>query len=184
MPKSTPIENVCCCCCCNAALLAGVRFLDLTDGITVEQRTTCNCVDACQDLRTSNYLVGFQIGGDATLYRCCRFSLESDVKAGIYGNAARNHFAYDSRYFQRYDESGCGAGSAAFVGEFGIRASYQVVGPWSIVAGYELLFIDGLALAYQQPSANTTPLLGPATTVQTGGDVFYQGATLGIECRY
>ena len=121
---------------------------------------------------------------DTTLLRCCeRFSLECILEAGIYGDAASNHFFYDSQYYGIHSHSGTRAGNVAFVGEIGLCASYQVAGAWSLVAGYELLCIDNVALAYEQPGVNTSPLAGAATAVRTGGDVFYYGAILGIEYR-
>ena len=168
--------------CPNLTLLAGVRYLQLTDEITVDQVTTNNLVHDEQQLKAYNGLIGFQIGADATLWSQGRFSLESDVRAGIYGDAARNHLSFASYNYSV--ETGTHAGSAAFVGEASVRASYKLTERWSFVAGYELLWLDDVALAYEQPSVNPSPLNGPATSVKLGGDVFYQGAIVGLEFRH
>jgi hypothetical protein len=38
-------------------------------------------------------------------------------------------------------------------------------------------------MASQQPIVNPPPLLGAVTTVATNGDVFYNGAFIGLEYR-
>jgi hypothetical protein len=43
--------------------------------------------------------------------------------------------------------------------------------------------LDGVALASQQAIVNAPPLAGPATNVATTGDVFYNGAFIGLEYR-
>jgi hypothetical protein len=53
----------------------------------------------------------------------------------------------------------------------------------SVGGGYQLLWLDGVALASQQPSVNPPPVLGPATSVATTGDLFYNGAFVGLEYR-
>jgi hypothetical protein len=188
----------------NVSLLAGVRYLGLyEDGLTIEQLATFSnpspalpsLIGDIQKFSVFNNLIGFQVGADATFLRWGRFSLEGNFKAGIYGDAASNRISYDyastSPLALYHFVSGTTGGSAAFVGELGIRETCQIVGGWSIFAGYDLLWIDGVALASQQAAANPSPnpspgntWFGPASNVQMGSSLFYQGATAGVEFRY
>ena len=169
----------------NACLtvLAGVRYLNLDDRILVSQLTTTGGFDAAQRLDGFNDLLGFQIGGDAVLVQRGRFSLDTALKAGIYNDNARNSFAYDSTALAEHKTSGDSASNVAFCGEIGITATYDLTERLSLRGGYELLWLDGVALASQQPILNPPPLLRTATSVGTSGDVFYNGAFIGLEYR-
>jgi hypothetical protein len=164
-------------------VLAGVRYLNLDDRILVSQLTTTGGIDATQRLDGFNDLLGFQIGGDAVLVQRGRFSLDTTLKAGIYGDNARNFFAYDSTALAMHKTNGDSARNAAFCGEIGITATYGLTKRLSFRGGYQLLWLDGVALASQQPILNPPPLLGAATSVGTNGDVFYNGAFIGLEYR-
>jgi hypothetical protein len=164
-------------------LLAGVRYLNLDDRILVSQLTTNNRFDATQRVDGVNDLLGFQIGGDAVLVQRGRFSLDTALKAGIYDDHTRNFFAYDSTGLAQHNTSGASARNAAFCGEIGITATYDLTERLSLRGGYELLWLDGVALASQQPILNPPALLGPPTSVGTNGDVFYNGGFIGLEYR-
>ena len=165
-------------------VLAGVRYLNLDDRILVNQLTVTGGFDAIQHLAALNDMVGFQIGGDAIVLRRGRFSLDTLLKAGIYDDLARNAFTYDSTALGLHAASGASANNLAFCGELGITLTYDLTERLSIRGGYQLLWLDGVALASQQPSVNPPPLLSPATTVATIGDLFYNGAFAGLEYRW
>jgi hypothetical protein len=165
------------------SVLAGVRYLQLDDRILVSQLTTVGGFDATQQLDGFSQMVGFQVGGDAVLLRRGGFSLDTSLKAGIYGDLARNAFTYDSTALAVHGASGASATNVAFCGEIGITATYDLTQQMSLRGGYQLLWLDGVALASQQPIVNPPPLLGAATTVATSGDVFYNGAFIGLEYR-
>jgi len=79
--------------------------------------------------------------------------------------------------------TGTSARSVAFCGEIGITAAYNLTDRLALRGGYQLLWLDGVALASQQPILNPPPLLSAATSVGTSGDVFYNGAFIGLEYR-
>ena len=163
-------------------LLAGFRYLSLNEGgILVTQQAPAYAVDAMQRVQAFNNLFGGQIGFDAALLRHGRFSLGTDLKAGVYGDAASNSFAYDSDYLDVHDRTGTSATNVAFVGEIGITAGLNSTNTCRS-GGYRCLWIDGVALASQQPAANPSPITGSATTITTG-DLFYNGAFAGLEYR-
>jgi hypothetical protein len=171
----------------NLTLLAGFRYMNLDDGgILIVQRDIPGTygVDARQQVEAFNELFGVQIGADAVLLRRNRFTISGDIKAGIFDDKARNRFSYDSNYFQIHALTGASAYNTAFAGEVGVKGAYEVNKHISIFGGYRLLWIDGVALAAQQSPANLAPISGPADTVVTTGDAFYNGAFAGLEfCR-
>ena len=123
--------------CPNLTLLAGVRYFQLTDEITVDQVAVNNSGYDQQQLKAYNGLIGFQLGADATLWSQGRFSLETGGRVGVYGDAARNHLSFAS--YNYIVQSGTNDGAAAFVTEASVRASYKLTDRWSVVAGYEFL---------------------------------------------
>ncbi|MGD0381956.1 MAG: BBP7 family outer membrane beta-barrel protein [Thermoguttaceae bacterium] len=166
------------------SLLAGVRYLNLDDRIQVNELTTVGGIDATQQLAGFNDLVGFQIGADAIVVRRGRFSVDTLLKAGVYDDLARNAFTYDSTVFGAHVATGASASNVAFCGEIGITLTYDLTERLSIRGGYQLLWLDGVALASQQPAVNPLPVFSPATTVATTGDVFYNGAFMGLEYHW
>jgi hypothetical protein len=164
-------------------VLAGFRYLDLDDRILVKELTVTAGADATQKLEGFNSLVGFQIGADASLWRRGSFSVDALVKAGIYDDLARNALTYDSTSLAVHSATGASADRAAFCGEIGITLNYELTQRLSVRGGYELLWLDGVALASQQLSINPPPILRPAAAVATGGDLFYNGAFVGLEYR-
>ena len=75
--------------------------------------------------------------------------------------------------------------AAAFVGELGLTASYDIRCNLSLRAGYQLLFLDGVALAADQVP-NTGDLIGNNNTpvnVHTGNSLFFHGLHVGLEYR-
>jgi hypothetical protein len=165
-------------------VLSGVRYLNMDDRILVNQLSATGGVDAAQQLAGLNDLIGFQIGADAIVVRRGRFSVDTLLKAGIYEDRAKNAFTYDSTSFGLHVASGASANNLAFCGEIGITLTYDLTERLSVRGGYQLLWLDGVALASQQPSVNMYPGSGPATAVATTGDLFYNGAFAGMEYRW
>ena len=145
-------------------LLAGVRYLDLDDHIEVRQ-LTFGGADPIQHLAGLNSMVGFQIGTDNVLLRRGGFSLDTGLKAGIYDNFARNRLSYDSPLFNLHAATGAAASHAAFCGEIALTLAYDLTEHLSVRGGYQLLWLDGVALASQQPAVNPRTTYGPATSV-------------------
>ncbi len=72
---------------------------------------------------------------------------------------------------------------AAFVGSLALTGKYAITANLSARAGYQLLWIDGVALAPDQ-IAVSNPDIVPAhsyATVSTSGSPFYHGAFVGLE---
>jgi hypothetical protein len=140
------------------------------------------------DIGARNDLYGFQLGADVLLWNAGRFSVETIGKIGIYGNHARHSIVLADPVGDPDATLGIGdrEDDLAWVGEAGITAGYAINCRWTARVGYQLLWIDGLALAPEQ-LGSTTALGGfdPArTTTNTSGDVLLHGLTMGLEVRW
>ncbi len=135
---------------------------------------------------TSNNMYGFQIGADGKLLQCGdRFSIDGFVKAGILGNNARfDWLAPDLEFVVRENDD-----NTAFLGQLALTGTYQLSRRWYIEAGYQLLWLEGVALAIEQVDNATVtsavPLPGSGVaTVDTSGSPFYHGALVSLEGRW
>jgi hypothetical protein len=126
---------------------------------------------------TDNHLYGGQIGGQLDL---CPFagplSISGVVKAGMYGNYADvelSQTGFVNISLPRSDDW-----NTAFVGELGVIATYPLNDRWSLRGGYQLLYIDGVALATDQPLFVISP------QVDTDSSVLYHGGLIGLELTW
>lgn len=69
--------------------------------------------------------------------------------------------------------------NTALLGEIGLFGVYQLTDAIAIRAGYQLMWLDGVALASEQ--VQTTNF---ATGTDVQGDVFFHGALIGVEARW
>lgn len=138
---------------------------------------------------TNNDLYGLQVGGDSILFGLCGpFRLEALGKAGIFWNravqASSNSYSGDPVVAYMLSNSRS-VSRAAFVGEIGATAVYDVFDWLSIRAGYAAFWLGGLATATNQFDDQCLCPLDPVrTAVDTAGGVFVHGLTLGLETRW
>lgn len=154
-------------------LLLGVRYMGLNENLAMNADFGGTAVTG--RVRTTNDLWGFQLGADATLWSRDRLTIEMLGKAGVFNNSIVSHTTIDADFADgRLDHT-------AFVGEVGLTGCYQLSRSWSLRAGYQVLWMEGVALAPDQvPGVNLTT---NEATVQTDGSPFYHGAFLGLELR-
>ncbi|MCI0331735.1 MAG: BBP7 family outer membrane beta-barrel protein [Planctomycetes bacterium] len=178
-----------CCCCCDCAghcrsieWLAGFRYLNFDEDFSISafdsaEGTTEYAVE------TDNHLYGAQVG---SRYRRCRgaWSWEATGKAGIYGNDMEQSQdpiidfpAFVFRPGRESDDT-----DVAFVGDLNFTAVYQLTDIWGLRMGYNLIWIEGVALAADQLDFTNTPDSG--TELEDGGGVFLHGVNVGAEARW
>jgi hypothetical protein len=180
---------VCCCCGCNCACvprsiewLTGFRYLsfDETFGISSfddAEGTTLYSVE------TDNHLYGGQVG---SRYRAChgRWSWEATGKAGLFANHMEQSQdpiidfpAFEFRDGQRGSDT-----DLAFVGDLNLTTIYQLNQVWAARLGYNLIWLEGVALAADQLDFTNTP--GSGSDLRDGGGVFLHGVSTGVEARW
>jgi hypothetical protein len=166
-------------------LLAGFRFVDFDETMAFNATVGGAAIPPIF-VRSFNDLYGFQLGSDITLWdRGGPFRLLETGKAGIYGNWACNR-ADDAGERPGYVDS-ASTGHAAFLGEIGVAATYQITSRLTARVGYQVTWLDGVALASQQeprldPAHDPTDFGKPS--VATGGTAFYHGVVGGFDFRF
>ncbi len=126
--------------------------------------------------RTNNFLYGFQLGAAPTLWGAGKpLRLEGMIKAGIYGNRARQSTFWaplDATVTENRDRP-------SFVGQLGLSVAWKLHRFFTVRGGYELMWMHGLALAPEQSVA--VDLAEPQAGIFTSGSALYQGAVATVE---
>jgi hypothetical protein len=171
--------------CRSVEWFAGFRYMYLGEDLDIStQRTVSSRLeDGNYNIRTTNSLFGAQLG--ARLRRMGpRFGWETTGKAGIFGNAAQeNQWATDFPNHTVRPTVSSSGGGVAFVGELGLSALYRLTDVWNLRAGYNVMWIEGLALAPDQLDFNfaSSP---SGNQLHNGGGMFLHGVNVGLEARW
>ncbi|RLS75496.1 MAG: hypothetical protein DWI03_11575 [Planctomycetota bacterium] len=167
--------------------LVGFRY------VGVEEQASIT-IDCCFDegvpvvipygVRTRNNLFGAQVG-NRSRWTWERWAFEGWAKAGLFGNAQEQSqdvlLDVNSPPPLRPALSSTG-GQVSFVGDINTSVIYRLTDVWGLRAGYNLIWIDGLALAPNQFDFSDTSLSG--SNLVSGGGIFMSGANLGLEARW
>ena len=131
------------------------------------------------DAHTHNFLYGAQVGVEPSFFGGeSALTLEGLAKAGVYANCSS----------QSASSPLLGEGAEAkrnrtvFVGELGLIVDYRFSQSFALRAGYELLWISGVALAPNQ--SPTTDLGVPLATLNASGSALYQGVMASLEFMF
>ena len=166
---------------------AGFRYLNISQRLGILAQAvafpSASLEEGTYDISTTNNLFGAQLG--ARLRRLWgRFGWEATGMAGVFGNAEQEtQSVTDFPNFPLRPTVSTSGGEVAFVGEINLSALYRLTDVWILKAGYNLMWIDGLALAPDQLDFNfaTSP---SGNQLQNGGAMFLQGVNVGLEARW
>jgi len=167
-------------CLLHGSYLAGFRYVSLQEQFNhATQAASGGSLN--YELETLNDAYGFQVGTD--LYVCVspRFKLGAEVKAGVYGNdtsATTNVTGFDGSNPITPLKEHESETDVAFVCEAGAIGSFRVTPRWTIRGGYQVLFLDGMALGRENFNI-TSPFSPRVAFVDNSSDILYHGATLG-----
>ncbi len=133
------------------------------------------------NIRSTNDLFGFQIGGDV-LQQYCNFNIGFHGKTGVYSNwVSQTSVITASDILPNLNNPSRAIGAtsqhAAFVGEIGIVGNYHVRQNLNLRAAYDFMWVTGLALA---PLQIQRDLQSPAR-VENVGYTLFQGVNVGAE---
>jgi hypothetical protein len=171
--------------CNRVTVLAGFRWLELRENLKgILTPPTYSWEPPFWNTDTRNNLYGFQIGADGKLFDYGHFSISGLVKAGIYDNQADQ--LTEVSIFKVARPSLASTNHAAFVGDIELQCRYQVTSHLAFRAGYEAIWLQGLALAPGQINETyMIPLdIVEAKGVNCDGGVFYHGAMAGLEYAF
>ena len=188
-------------------VLAGFRWFQLNDGLqgmltpgdrtAPEWKTTCPLCNLFQvtpdgpigDLPpfwhtgTTNNLYGVQVGIDGTMLELDRFSVNGRVTIGLFDNRAVQSTGVSIE--KVVYPSAAAANGAAFVSEARLQVKYRVMDGLSLKAGYDVLWLVGVALAPTQiDQTHAAPADVRALGINHGGRALFQGATFGLEYSF
>ena len=170
--------------CRSVEWIVGFRYLDLSEtfGISGVRVIAGLPETGVYNVATDNDLYGAQLG--ARLRRCLgRLSGEMTGKAGIYYNDAGQRqtiLDYPNNIVLR-DERADGDG-VAFVGEINLTAIYQLTDAWGVRAGYNLIWVEGVALAPDQ--LDFSAQIPAGNQLSSNGGLFLHGVNVGVEARW
>jgi hypothetical protein len=178
--------------------LVGLRYMTIGDGFVWNTRG--NVVDAGipgnpdvpaavrtvtgnYTVQTENDLLGLQIGTDL-IFRRCKWSWGVRAKVGPYIDFARSMQEIQNQPFgdpfstvflnSRFNTI---KHKVAFIGEVGFEANYKFTPNMTGRVGYDFMWITGIALAPEQLQFTAAP----ENMINTNGNIFSQGLTMGLE---
>jgi hypothetical protein len=138
-------------------------------------------------LDATNYMTGPQIGGDVWMCLCPGLSVGADAKVAMLGNNAKQHtniFGIDlvDNYVGIVPSEVTGNDKVTFLAEASVNVNYRINHRLTFRAGYEVIFVEGVALALENFNPEI-PLFGVTRTpsFSDGGKLLYDGFTIGGE---
>ncbi len=166
--------------------LIGVRHLQLNEKLNTRFTSLLTPPISTEDYRinTTNRLYGLQAGFSKALCSDCAYCLEVYGKAGVFANDSEQRSSLVNFLDTGVVEFGMNDRDTqlAFIGEIGLRYTYNLCDNVNFVTGYRGLWVDGVTLASDQvPSTN---FAGISSNIDNSGEVFYHGATAGVEFRF
>jgi hypothetical protein len=172
--------------------LYGLRFMELDETFRFHSQSTGQfgndgtipVQDAVGDYDavTHNSLVGLQIGADLT-FRNCKWTWGVQSKLGGYINFASQSSIIDAAVTDGTARPSfnmpfsSNAEPVALIGEVGFQATYKFRPNLVGRAGWNFMWISGVALAPEQLQF----VANPVNKVNTNGSIFSQGVSLGLE---
>lgn len=133
---------------------------------------------ATHTVATRNRLYGGQLGLDAVLFDNGCSYMNAVGKAGIFANSGE----------QVTTTVGIGGAlplitytgnQTSFVGQLGVNYGYRMTDRLTFLAGYNLLWVTGVALAPDQLAA--TDITTGVGALDSNGSLFYHGVNVGLE---
>jgi hypothetical protein len=173
-------------CLIHSSWLVGARYVRVAEDLVHNTEGASGGMNYV--LQTDNDLVGAQVGTDALICITPRFKIGGEVEAGVYGSRSKQRT--DILSFRNIDGVRiANAGRAefdtttdvSFVGEAGILGLFRVTPRFTVKAGYQVLFIAGVAEATANFNTQSPFSANRTSFINNDGDIFYHGSNLGFE---
>jgi hypothetical protein len=138
---------------------------------------------------TTNNLTGIQLGGDTWVCILPGLRVGGELQAGVYGNHMNINTVIQTNEPQVAGinpfRENLQTNDVSFIGQINLLATYRINYQWTARAGYQFLYVDGVALAPENfnpalPLQNN-PFNPRVAVTNDNGNVFYHGWNLGIE---
>lgn len=171
-----------------ASFLIGARYMDIREEFEYLAQSTTTGPGVTSNgvaINTSNRMIGAQIGLLSQFLMQPRCWVDFEMKGGIFQNDASMNRTYTvdagaGGVFAGAD----GVDRTAFVGDISLQFNYQFAPAWTFYAGYNALWITGVALAADNFESDVSIMtLGP-TLINHRGEVVYHGPNFGVVLAY
>lgn len=162
-----------------ASATVGVRYLRIDENLDYLARLETGdaaTITSEAAVDVENDLFGVQLGGLIQVLVEDRAWVDFEIKGGIYANSAD----VAATYAVTPGEEASFAGEedrTAFVGDLSLTLNYQFAPAWTFRAGYNSIWVTGVALASQNISADASL---PLTNVDHSGRIVYHGPSIGL----
>lgn len=134
---------------------------------------------------TSNNLFGLQLGAQGRFFEVGRLSFGGSLKAGVFNNrATQSDWVSITKIMY---SSSATTNQVAYAGEGTLQLKYLIADGLSIKMGYQLLWLDRVALASGQIPyvySGSNPTSVTARGVNAGSNILFQGGTVGLEYSF
>jgi len=171
--------------CRSVSWFAGFRYLNVGERLDLQaQRNDINGLETgSYNIRTSNNLYGAQVGSRIRRTQG-RFGWDGTGFGGIFGNdAQQTQSVTDFPNFALRPTVSSSQGGAAFVGGGNLSGLYQFNNVWNLRVGYNVMLIEGLALAPDQLDYDFAAAQG-GTQLNNDGGMFLHGANIGLAANW
>lgn len=150
----------------------GFRWIELGETLSTEFDGSSHSVNV------NNHLYGMQVGVDGTIATMGRISIEGFAKLGVYYNDADQTTTVINvdNTVPFIAASGPQMATATEIGLIGVVTLSE---SWSVRGGYQILWLDGVALPGDQLPA--TDLFNGVADLQTGNTALFHGFVAGIQ---
>lgn len=164
-----------------ASLLFGARYMHLKDEFNINS-TDNDATVSDYTLTARNNLLGAQVGlrlaGDSE-----QWGWDVTGKAGLFGNAIESEqFVGDNGNTTVLRDTSASQGAVSFVGDLNASATWHLNRTWSVRGGYNLMWIEGVALGGNQLDFSFDADSG--RSVNRSGGVFLHGANFGLQAQW
>lgn len=170
------------------SLVLGVRGLSVDENfrwLALRDDTSPSVFFGDYTVNTDNTLLGVQIGGDCLdVHEGWFWGIKG--KAGVFVNfveGSADILINDSQAPQPDIHGRATDDTSAFFGELSFMLGFNLTDNLILRASYDLALVGGIALAPDQVSFDTNLAAKPAI-VNAGGQIFYNGLSLGFEAYW
>jgi len=161
-----------------ASTILGLRYMRIEDDLhywsSVPLDLVSTAIDTA-DVDADNDLFGVQLGLLVQVLARERAWVDFEIKGGIFSNRAEINSTHT---YNLGTTPFAGAETrTAFLGDLSATFNYQFAPAWTFRAGYNAMWLTGLALASANTSADASL---PPLSVHHDGNTVYHGPTIGV----
>ncbi len=169
-----------------ASFLIGGRYMDIGEQLGYQTQSTLpgplpRTTDVTIDTR--NEMIGFQLGILGQFLFQPRCWVDWELKGGIFQNRASLGRAFTVTEAGGQLASTFGTDQldrTSFVGDVSVQFNYQFSPAWTFNAGYNAMWVTGVALGANNFETDLGMLTVGPTLLDHGGEMVYHGPNIGL----